>query len=59
MGEFLEVVAWVVDLLELVAALAVWMLEDVLFMGDASTFSVDALRRPTEKLMFFSGTHAI
>ena len=33
MGEFLEVVAWVVELLELVAALAVWVLEDVLFHG--------------------------
>ena len=31
MGEFLEVVAWVVELLELVAALVVWVLEDVLF----------------------------
>ena len=33
MGEFLEVVAWVVELLELVAALTVWVLEDVLFHG--------------------------
>ena len=33
MGEFLEVVAWVVELLELVAALAVWALEDVLLHG--------------------------
>ena len=33
MGEFLEVVAWVVELLELVAALAEWMLEDILSHG--------------------------
>jgi hypothetical protein len=33
MGEFLAVVAWVVALLELVAVLAVWMLEDVLSHG--------------------------
>ena len=33
MGEFLEVVAWVVEVVDLVAALAVWMLEDILFHG--------------------------
>ena len=33
MGEFLEVVAWVVEVVDLVAALAGWMLEDILLNG--------------------------